>query len=318
MLQAFFSNQKGCRKSETIPSKQQICLDSPHKQPSSIISEIPLIWLALVASMYAELHAKTNFSFLEGASHPDELVRRAAELGYHALAITDRNSLAGVVRAHGAAKDVGLKLIVGAEITPADAPPAVPRNQIRQACAACRPAKERVESFASRCEGLAAHAFLKEVVPPRRAIVRMLLAVPILFIAFSVAQGKEIKFSAGMSRSDAVKILQEIADDVSPDLDVMDSGGGHPKRFCWELKDYDLVVWLYDVTNGKIWALGFWSKENFARPKTNLAMTTKKWLVASRSTLRNTPSRSTNSHSTFPTMRLIHPNMRNLANFFPA
>jgi error-prone DNA polymerase len=75
--------------------------------------------------MYAELHCKTNFSFLEGASHPDELVCRAAELGYRALAITDRNSLAGIVRAHGAAKDEGLKLIVAAEITPDDAPPVV-------------------------------------------------------------------------------------------------------------------------------------------------------------------------------------------------
>ena len=75
--------------------------------------------------MYAELHAKTNFSFLEGASHADELVRRAAELGYAALAITDRNSLAGVVRAHGVAKDVGLKLLIGAEIIPRDAPPVV-------------------------------------------------------------------------------------------------------------------------------------------------------------------------------------------------
>ncbi len=74
---------------------------------------------------YAELHAKTNFSFLEGASHPDELVRRAAELEYVALAVTDRNSLAGVVRAHGAAKDLGLKLLIGAEITPHDAPPVV-------------------------------------------------------------------------------------------------------------------------------------------------------------------------------------------------
>jgi len=74
---------------------------------------------------YAELHAKTNFSFLEGASHPDELVRRAAELGYAALAVTDRNSLAGVVRAHGAAKDAGLRLLVGAEITPEDALPVV-------------------------------------------------------------------------------------------------------------------------------------------------------------------------------------------------
>src|SRR5262245_55625809 len=74
---------------------------------------------------YAELHCLTNFSFLEGASHPDELVVRAAELGYAALAVTDRNSLAGVVRAYGAAKDVGLKLVIGAEITPANAPPVV-------------------------------------------------------------------------------------------------------------------------------------------------------------------------------------------------
>src|ERR1700674_4610503 len=52
---------------------------------------------------YAELHCRTNFSFLEGASHPDELVARAAELGLAALAVTDRNSLAGVRRAHRAA-----------------------------------------------------------------------------------------------------------------------------------------------------------------------------------------------------------------------
>jgi error-prone DNA polymerase len=60
---------------------------------------------------------------LEGASHPDELVARASELGYQALAITDRNSLAGIVRAHAAAKTAGLKLLVGAEITPHDGPP---------------------------------------------------------------------------------------------------------------------------------------------------------------------------------------------------
>src|SRR4051794_10458153 len=75
--------------------------------------------------LYAELHCKTNFSFLEGASHPDELVRRAAELGYRALAVTDRNSLAGVVRAHITAKEIGLPLIIGAEITPSDALPVV-------------------------------------------------------------------------------------------------------------------------------------------------------------------------------------------------
>ncbi len=72
---------------------------------------------------YAELHCCTNFSFLEGASHPEELAARAAELGYEALAITDRNSLAGVVRAHVAAKDAKLKLLVGALVTPVDASP---------------------------------------------------------------------------------------------------------------------------------------------------------------------------------------------------
>ncbi len=70
---------------------------------------------------YAELHCKTNFSFLEGASHADELVVQAAELGYRALAITDRHSLAGVVRAHAAAKESDLRLLIGAEITPGDA-----------------------------------------------------------------------------------------------------------------------------------------------------------------------------------------------------
>lgn len=72
---------------------------------------------------YAELHCKTNFTFLEGAAHADELVPTAKALGYHALAITDRETLAGVVRAHGAAKDEQLKLIIGAEIHPRDAAP---------------------------------------------------------------------------------------------------------------------------------------------------------------------------------------------------
>ncbi len=65
--------------------------------------------------MYAELHCVSNFSFLRGASRPEELVERAAQLGYVALAITDECSVAGVVRAHVAAKEQGLKLIIGAE-----------------------------------------------------------------------------------------------------------------------------------------------------------------------------------------------------------
>ncbi len=69
---------------------------------------------------YAELHALSNFSFLRGASHPEELVARAIELDYTALAITDECSVAGVVRAHvaikAAARETSLQLIIGSEI----------------------------------------------------------------------------------------------------------------------------------------------------------------------------------------------------------
>ena len=71
---------------------------------------------------YAELHCLSNFTFLRGASHPEELVKRAAALGYRALALTDECSLAGVVRAHVAAKDVGLPLVIGSEIRLQDGP----------------------------------------------------------------------------------------------------------------------------------------------------------------------------------------------------
>ena len=65
---------------------------------------------------YAELQVTSNFSFLRGASHPDELAVAAAALGLEALAITDRNTLAGVVRAHVAAKAAGIRLVVGARL----------------------------------------------------------------------------------------------------------------------------------------------------------------------------------------------------------
>ncbi len=69
---------------------------------------------------YAELHCLSNFTFLRGASHPAELVGRARQLGYAALALTDECSLAGIVRAHAAARDCGLALIVGSEFTLTD------------------------------------------------------------------------------------------------------------------------------------------------------------------------------------------------------
>src|ERR1700724_309069 len=68
------------------------------------------------APRYAELQVTTNFSFLRGASHPDELVVTAAALGHQAIAITDRNSFAGIVRAHHAAKEVGIRLVIGCRL----------------------------------------------------------------------------------------------------------------------------------------------------------------------------------------------------------
>ena len=64
---------------------------------------------------YAELHCLSNFTFLRGASRPQELVQTAFSLGYTALAITDECSLAGVVKAHVAAQNCGLDIIIGSE-----------------------------------------------------------------------------------------------------------------------------------------------------------------------------------------------------------
>ena len=64
---------------------------------------------------YAELYCISNFTFLRGASFPEELIEQASILGYKALAITDECSLSGVVRAHTAAKEKGVTLIIGSE-----------------------------------------------------------------------------------------------------------------------------------------------------------------------------------------------------------
>ncbi|SDG15662.1 error-prone DNA polymerase [Chitinophaga filiformis] len=71
---------------------------------------------------YVELQVTSNFSFLQGASHPEELVGCAAALGYNSIAITDRNSLAGIVRAHMAARDRGIRIIVGCRLDLIDGP----------------------------------------------------------------------------------------------------------------------------------------------------------------------------------------------------
>ena len=71
---------------------------------------------------YAELQVSSNFSFLRGASHPEELAVTAAALGHAALAVADRNSLAGVVRAHIACRQAGIRLVVGARLDLTDGP----------------------------------------------------------------------------------------------------------------------------------------------------------------------------------------------------
>ncbi|RYF96073.1 MAG: PHP domain-containing protein [Chitinophagaceae bacterium] len=65
---------------------------------------------------YIELQVTTNFTFLRGASHPEEMVMHAAKLGYSEIGITDRNSFAGIVRAHSAAKKAGIRIIPGCRL----------------------------------------------------------------------------------------------------------------------------------------------------------------------------------------------------------
>jgi error-prone DNA polymerase len=119
---------------------------------------------------YAELHCLSNFTFLRGASHPEELVARAVALGYAALALTDECSLAGVVRAHVAAKEHGLKLILGSELALGDGTRLVLLAPDRRAYAALstlitagrrrgkkgRYALERADVEAAAAEGLLA------------------------------------------------------------------------------------------------------------------------------------------------------------------
>ena len=76
-----------------------------------------------VMSAYAELAVTTNFSFLRGASTAEELVLRAKELGLVGIGIADRNSVAGVVRAHAMAKVIGFKIAVGARLVFSDGSP---------------------------------------------------------------------------------------------------------------------------------------------------------------------------------------------------
>ena len=92
---------------------------APHHPPRSLDASIPR------CLPYAELQVASNFSFLTGASHPEELVDQAAALGHSAAAITDCNTLAGIVRAHIAAKEAGIPLAIGCrlQLQSTDTPP---------------------------------------------------------------------------------------------------------------------------------------------------------------------------------------------------
>src|SRR5918994_7919385 len=70
-----------------------------------------------MSSSYVELHTASAFSFLQGASLPEALVDRAAELGYHALALLDRDGVYGAPRFHKAARAAGIRPLIGAELT---------------------------------------------------------------------------------------------------------------------------------------------------------------------------------------------------------
>ena len=82
---------------------------------------------------YAELQAVSNFSFLRGAAHPEELVDTAAALGHHALAIADHNTLAGVVRGHVAARAHDLRYVVASRLDLVDGPSVLALPQDRAA-----------------------------------------------------------------------------------------------------------------------------------------------------------------------------------------
>ena len=94
---------------------------------------------------YAELHCHSNFSFLDGASHPEELAEEAARLGLEALAVTDHNGFYGVVRFAEAAQAVGLPTVFGAELTAHGPRPSVGRRgRRRRRCAGRHRARARL------------------------------------------------------------------------------------------------------------------------------------------------------------------------------
>ena len=94
---------------------------------------------------YAELHCHTNYSFLDGASHPAELAMRAAELGYTALGITDHDGFRGAVKVHQAARTIGMPVVYGTEIgLPRNHPPSEGIGEHSEPRGVARPRRGRI------------------------------------------------------------------------------------------------------------------------------------------------------------------------------
>ena len=104
--------------------------------------------------MYVPLWCKSNFSFLEGASHPEELVETASHLGVAALALTDRDGVYGIVEAHVKARELGVRLILGSQVTLDDGSTVVllveNRDGWRQLCRLLTHGRRRSEKGESR------------------------------------------------------------------------------------------------------------------------------------------------------------------------
>ncbi|MBX3380758.1 MAG: PHP domain-containing protein [Phycisphaeraceae bacterium] len=137
---------------------------------------------------YAELCVTSNYTFLTGASHPEEFVTHAASLGYQAVAITDTNTIAGVVRAHVAAKDCKLRFILGSRIRLTDIPTLsvflypTSMDSYRRLCRLLTTGKRRatkgechltLEDVASLNAGLLAIAMMDDVEQDREVLLRL-------------------------------------------------------------------------------------------------------------------------------------------------
>ena len=164
---------------------------------------------------YAELHTHSNFSFQDGASTIEELVGRAAELGYPALALTDHDNLCGALRFARKAKRVGLKPITGAEVTLAagEAPAAAPQQQLGQRSTAS--AQSPRSALASGSRAVPLHLTLLAATPTGYQNLCNLLS---LSHAFSDRRSPEMDPALLPEHADGLVLLTGCADGPVPRL----------------------------------------------------------------------------------------------------